>query len=68
MPATAIDYREQLTSALREVRVARHHMDCHCGLYRDTNGAPYCTAAEWRWCSSLDRILGHIQRSSLRRV
>jgi hypothetical protein len=58
----SVDYREQLTAALREVRCARHHMDCHCGLYRDTHGSPYCTAGEWRWSSSLDRILTTVLR------
>lgn len=51
----------ELSNALRQARLARHHPDCRCGIYRDApepmRGAPYCTPAEWRWESMLDRLI-----------
>jgi hypothetical protein len=64
--ATATPTTHRLAEALASCRLARHHPDCSCGLYRPGEGtykgSPFCTAAECRWTSMVDRILTTIQR------
>lgn len=47
----------RLATAVEYVRQGRHSADCTCGLYRDHNRAPYCSAEEFRWSEMLNKIL-----------
>jgi len=53
MPVTASHPREQISDALRYVRNARHHPECHCGTYQRL----WCTPEEKLWCTAVDRLL-----------
>jgi hypothetical protein len=51
----------RLLEAVDLVRRYRHHQDCVCGLYRSPNDhAPFCSRDEWRWSTTVDRLLSSI--------
>lgn len=52
MPTTT-----RLATALEQARQARHHPACTCGSYRAPDGAPYCSSAEFRWTSMVNRMI-----------
>lgn len=52
----------RLTTAVEQARHARHHTGCDCGVYRDADGAPYCSSSEFRWNSLVNSILTTVCR------
>lgn len=51
---------QQLADAVRICREQRHHPDCRCGLYRNQDRAPFCTAFESSWARIVDDLIDRV--------
>jgi hypothetical protein len=51
------DNQAMIRDALTQVRMARHHRDCRCGIFQ----RHWCSPEEKLWCRSVDRLIETIR-------
>lgn len=60
MAVTIADPQEQLADALRFSRQQKHHPNCRCNTWRDTDGSGYCTPMHATWNKAVNRCLDRV--------